>query len=224
MKHCFIAFLTFCITTHAMAQVPDNTNTDNEEEVKQKGFKKENLFAGGTVALGFGTGSFNIGLGPYFGYSINRYVDVALSVNYNYISQRDFNSDAKFRQSVLGPGAFVRLYPVKFLFAHAQYEQNFIQYKFIADPNTGQPNFKENQSVGSILVGPGFASGREVGNNNFYYISLLFDVAKNINSPYVDQQGRLNPIFRAGLNVALFQSKAPGGYQRRNRQRPGDRF
>jgi hypothetical protein len=66
-------------------------------------------------------------------------------------------------------------------------------------------------------VGGGFASGREKGSTTFYYISVLFDVLKNINSPYVNvtynpndpsqQRVDIVPIFRAGINVGLFQNR-----------------
>jgi hypothetical protein len=208
MKKKIVLFFIACVTFTASSFAQDEKEKKVEDEKETKGgFKKENLFAGGTVALGFGSGTSSIGIGPYFGYSINKYLDVALSLNYNYTSQRDYYSPTKFRQSIIGPGAFVRIYPVKFLFAHAQFEQNFIQQKIIYGNNF--PDEKAQVNVPSFLIGPGYASGRgEGGSNMFYYISVLFDVAKNINSPYVDNQGRVNPIFRAGINISLFQGKA----------------
>lgn len=175
---------------------------DEEEEVK-KFFKKENLFVGGNVALGLGSGNFSVGVGPYFGYSLNRYIDLAVGLNYSYISQRDFNTTLKLRQSVIGPSAFVRLYPVKFLFAHAQYEYNFIKFKRIY--GRGIPDDVAKINVPSFLIGPGFASGRDANNKSFYYISVLFDVMKNVNSPYTDNEGKVTPVIRAGYNIALFQ-------------------
>lgn len=193
---------------------------ESDEETKG-GFKKENLFTGGTVGLGFGQGSFTLGLGPYFGYSINKYVDVAVSLNYNYVSQRDYlEIGDKLRQSIIGPGVFTRIYPVKFLFAHAEFEQNFVKVKYLPAANGGYLPFKETKNVSSFLIGPGYAGGRDESNKTFFYISLLFDVAKNINSPYVDQQGRIEPIVRAGYNIALFQGRedrGAGGSRRRNR-------
>ena len=41
----------------------------------------------------------------------------------------------KLRQTVYGPGAFVRLFPVNFLFASAQYEYNLIHLKYIPANN-----------------------------------------------------------------------------------------
>ena len=199
MKNKIFLFFSIC------AFIALNANAQNEDkEVSKGGFKKENLFAGGNVALGFGSGTTSFGLGPYFGYSINKYVDAAISFNYNYVSQRDYYSPTKFRQSIIGPGAFIRVYPVKFLFAQAQFEQNSIQQKIIYGGSV--PDDKRHLNVSSFLIGPGYASGRGEGRP-FYYLSVLFDVAKKVNSPYVDNYGRITPIIRAGFNIPLFQGK-----------------
>ncbi len=201
---------------------------DEEDETESKSFfKKENLFAGGSVNTFFGQGTFSLGLGPFIGYSINKYVDVAASLNYNYISQRDQFSTYKVRQSIIGPGAFVRLYPVKFLFAQAQYEYNFIKFKEIY--GGGFPNVITKYQVQSFLVGAGIASDREDVGDMFFSISVLFDVAGNINSPYTDALNRPDAIFRTSVNIPLFQGKQGRGNGRnrdgrrsRNNRRSSD--
>lgn len=179
----------------------------DDEEV-EKGFKKENLFMGGTVNVSFGNQLTALGVSPFFGYSVNRFVDVAASVGVNYISQRDisgYNANDKLRQTIYGPGAFVRLFPVNFLFVQGQYEFNLIKYKYIPAPNSGQNVEKINYDAHSFLVGPGFASGRNKENKSYYYISVLWDVAKAPYSPYKDNINRAVPVIRAGYNIALFQ-------------------
>ena len=214
-KMVMLVFYWSVLVLHVNAQT-EQKQEEEKEEIK-KGFKKENLFVGGNVALGLGSGNFSVGVGPYFGYSLNKYIDVAVGFNYSYISQRFANSSEKRRQSLIGPSAFVRLYPVKFLFAHAQYEYNFIKYKQIYGNGLQDNVYKIN--VPSFLIGPGFASGRDADNKSFYYISVLFDVIKNINSPYTDNEGNVTPIFRAGYNVALFQGDGGRGNNRRNERR-----
>jgi len=206
----------FCLSLLCL-NVNAQTEKKEENEVIKGGFKKENLFVGGNVALGLGSGNFSVGVGPYIGYSINKYIDAAVGLNYSYLSQRDYYTTQKNRQSVIGPSAFVRLYPVKFLFAHAQYEYNFIKYKQIY--GNGIPDNVYKINVPSFLIGPGFASGRDAYSKSFYYISVLFDVLKNKNSPYTDNLGRVTPIFRAGYNVALFQGNGGIGNNRRNERR-----
>ena len=202
--------LTFLIATTVIissikAQVHD------EDGVKKPFFKKENLFTGGSVGAGFGNSTFSLGLGPYLGYSLNKYVDVAVALNYNYVSQRDPNSTLKVRQSILGPGAFVRIFPMNGLFAQAQYEYNFIQLKAIYGV-AGYPNQVEKYKVQSTLIGAGYASGREGTGSPYYFFSILVDVGKSELSPYRDKYGRQNPIIRTGINIPLFQGKNKGRF------------
>ncbi len=201
MKRLIVTVLLTFFSIAAFAQ--------EEEETKRPFFKKENFFTGGTVNAAFGNQFTSLGISPFFGYSINRYVDVAASIGYNYISQRDFfRLDDKLRQSVYGPGAFVRLFPVKFLFAQAQYEFNLLRLKYIFPSNLGIPNEKNKFDAHSFLIGGGFASGRDFADQrSYYYFSILWEVGNNINSPYKDNLNRATPIIRAGYNIALFQGR-----------------
>ena len=177
-------------------------------EEKTGWFKKDRLFTGGDLTLGFSNGTTSLGASPYFGYSINKYLDVAVSFNFNYTSQRDYYIlGDKARQTLYGPGTFIRVYPLKFLFAQAQYEHNFIRFKYLPANNSGYEKFTESVSANSFLVGAGYAGGRGDGNNSFYYFSVSWDIIKNKNSPYVDGLGRSIPIIRAGYNIALFQGR-----------------
>jgi hypothetical protein len=143
-------------------------------------------------------------------------VDVAASLNFNYVSQRDVvEAGDKLRTTFTGPGAYVRLYPVNFLFAQAQYEHNYIKQKYIPARNsvsfTGD-TYKYN--VGSTLVGGGYCSGRDGTGSNFFYVSILWDVTKNPNSPFTDNLNRAIPIVRTGFQIALFNG-AQGQRRRR---------
>lgn len=204
MKKITLSFLMFIVSFNLLAQ---------DKDEKKGGFRKENLFTGGNVTLSFGNSVTVLGLSPYFGYSITKYLDVALSTNFNYTSQRDnVVMGDKIRQTVYGPGAFIRVFPVHFLFAQAQFEQNFIKYKYIPGSNNSYPAEKQSLDAGSFLVGGGYSSGKRDGNT-YYYVSILWDVSKNKNSPYTDYLGRSIPVFRAGMNIELFQG---GGRSRRN--------
>jgi hypothetical protein len=184
---------------------------ERAEDEKKGGFKKENLFVGGDINLGFSNSYTALGVSPYFGYSINKYVDVAASFNFNYISQRindgfiDYGDKA--RQTVYGPGAFVRVYPLKFLFAQAQFEHNFVKVKYLPGNNSPYLGYTQHIDANSLLVGAGYAGGRDEYNKSFYYFSISWDLLRNSNSPYVDGLGRAVPIIRAGYNIALFQGR-----------------
>lgn len=181
---------------------------EEESDEIRGGFKKENLFTGGNVNASFFNGTTALGVSPYFGYSVTKWLDAAVSVNFNYISQRDvYTYGDKVRQTIIGPGAFVRVFPVKFLFAQAQIEHNFITEKYVKADNSTYNRDKFKTDVNSLLLGVGYASGREKDNNTYYYISLSFDVLKLANSPYVDNLQRNIPIINAGFNIALFQGK-----------------
>ena len=191
--------LTF-IVSGALAQ--------DEKEKEKKSFNKENFFTGGSLTASFFNGATVLGLSPYFGYSFNKYMDAAVSINFTYTSQRDYAEYGdKARQTVYGPGAFLRLYPVKFLFGQAQYEHSFIRFKYIPAANGSFLPSVSNIDANSLLLGGGYTSGREEGSNTFYYFSILWDVAGVAKSPYVDGLGRNFPVIRAGFNIGLFQGK-----------------
>jgi hypothetical protein len=216
--------ITIAILCLSVFVINANAQKEEDDDVKKPFFKPENLFTGGSLGVNFGqvqfSGTqseqrqFSFGLGPHIGYSINKYVDVALSLNYTYLSQRDnFVRGDKIRQNSIGPGAFVRLFPINFLYAQAQFERNFITLKYIPASNNSLPSEKISVAATSYLIGAGYATGRQDGNT-FYYFSILFDVGNDINSPYKDELGRVNPVIRAGFNIALFQGRRSGGYRK----------
>ena len=200
MKSKLIAFLFIAsiVSLNSKAQ-------DKEEGEKKKGFNKENLFTGGSISLAFYNNVFLVGASPVFGYSITNWADLGIVVNYNYTSYRDYNYvfNDKLKQYVYGGGGFVKLYPVRFLFAQAQYEYNFIKQKFI--PNIGSTQ-EDNAEAGSFLIGGGYTTGRfGRGGAPHFYLAVLFDISNNLNSPYTDGYGRTIPIIRGGVQVPLFQ-------------------
>ena len=180
------------------------TATLYAQDEKEKGYDPENWFTGGSVSLGLGNGSFNAGLHPHYGYTVAKWIDFAGVLNFEYQSQRDIYNN-KYRTTVYGLGAFTRIFPVHFLFLQAQPEYNFISQKFISY-NTGTGNIKSMLHAPSLLVGGGYTTSRS-DKNTFTYLSILVDVIKDVNSPYVDGYGNLLPIIRAGINIGLNRGK-----------------
>ena len=201
------------ISSFYAVKAQDEEKSSDEKKGK---FKKENLFTGGGAIVSVGSYSTLLGASPVLGYSITKWLDAGIVFNFNYASYRavysnGFNyvvSDEKSRQTVLGPGIFARVYPLKFLFLNIQAEQNFTTDKLIA-PNT--PTFKEKYSATSLLLGIGYAGGRQGIGDMYYYISIMGDFSGNKNSPYVgiSESGKavVTPIFKAGLQIPLFQGK-----------------
>lgn len=186
-----------------------------QDEEQEKGFKKQNLFTGGSITMSFYTGGTILGANPIFGYKIANWLDGGIALNYTYQGSRDnYELNDKIRQHVFGPGVFTRIYPVPMLFLHAQAEHNFNNWNYSsADGSYRQSDVTD---ANSLLLGGGWAQGRQRGSNSFFYIEILFDVLKNKYSPYVnnvfDPSGTVVrtdavPIFRAGINVSLFQGK-----------------
>jgi hypothetical protein len=165
MKKSLALVLMLVISFLSFAQ-----NGENEE--KEKGFKRDQLFIGTGINLGFFNG-FVVGLNPEVGY-------------------RTF-----------GGGPFVRIWPVNMLFIGGQFEYNSILYSV---KSGGDIVYKENRTAPSILVGAGYGN-RTIGGNQFY-TSIMVDVLRNPNSPYIDQYSRLQPILRTTFLFYLKPKRA----------------
>lgn len=219
----FFMFLVFFTTNSSVAQdEPIRVRNANREgqpvRVQEKGFQKQDLFTGGTATVSFYSGGTILGANPMFGIKLNDYFDAGAVLNFAYTGQKDYiQVNDKIRQFVYGPGVFLRAYPVPFLFAQAQVEENFTSQRYV--PVSGAASSK-TVNAPSLLVGAGYATGRIKGGTSFFYMSLLFDVLKNKNSPYVnlrhygtaDERVDIVPIIRAGFNIGLFQGRY-GKYQ-----------
>jgi hypothetical protein len=208
MKKTFLVFLGFSLfITSSMAQGKD----DEGEETK--GFKKENLFTGGSLSLGLGFGgignTFTIGASPVFGYSINNWLDAGLVVNYIYSSSEyedNLGDRYKAKISNYGGGAFAKIYPFQFLFLQTQFEHNFSTQKSI--PQNGNPSSIYRYSANSLLLGAGYAGGRDpFFKTAFFNIAILFDVLGDPYSPYTNSDGTIVPNVVAGLQIPLFQGR-----------------
>ena len=174
----------------------------NEDDEKDKGFKRDQLFIGSGINLGFFNG-FIVGLNPEIGYSLNRFVDVGIGTNVNLITQNDPNSPTTYRQWTFGGGPFVRIWPLNMLFVGGQFEYNSISFSQRIDGNV---TYKEKRTSPSILVGAGYGN-RTIGGNQFY-TSIMVDVQRNPNSPYIDDYRRLQPVFRTTFLFYLKPKRA----------------
>jgi hypothetical protein len=203
--------IVFALISSFYAVQAQDKERDSDE--KKGRFKKENLFTGGGAIVSVGSYTTLLGASPVLGYSITKWLDAGVVFNFNYASARyvysnGLVSDVKSRQTVLGPGIFARVYPLKFLFVNVQAEQNYTTDKTIA-PNT--PTIKDKYAATSLLLGVGYAGGRQGIGDLYYYVSINADFSGNINSPYVgiSESGKavITPIFKAGLHIPLFQGR-----------------
>lgn len=195
-----------CVTMAATAAVaqermPNRVNTYTDEG-NGNGFLKQNLFIGGGLDLGFAADQFNVGVNPEIGYSLNRWLDAGLVINFNYVSVSAdptgyYNPDLSEKEFIYGGGAFARVFFLPFLFVAVQPEFNWTHdtQKYEAYSTT----YTLNESAPSLLLGMGYAR-RQVGEGTFY-LAIMFDAAGNKWSPYNDLNGHPLPVIRAGFDL-----------------------
>jgi len=189
-----LLFCIFCSKLFAQQQ--------NED--MNKGFSRSNMFFGSGLNLGIASRSFNIGLNPELGFSLNNWLDVGAAVNFNYYSQNasEFSS-IRFQNINYGAGLFTRIWPVNFFYIQIQPEYNWTNssQKNVITQQTTKYNF----SAESMLVGIGY--GTRMRGSRLSYVGLLIDVLQNPNSPYRDQYNDPLPVFRAGFGVYLHPTR-----------------
>ncbi len=168
-----------------------------DEEEEKGGWKKDHLFIGTTLNLGFSNG-FIIGLNPEIGYSINKIIDAGIATNFTYVTQRSQVSNSALRYLAIGGGPFVRIWPIRSIFIGGQYEYNKIT---ITEKTNGVITDKFKTNASSILVGAGYGT-RMIGQSQFY-TSIMIDALNDVNSPYRDSFGRVLPVFRTGFIIYL---------------------
>jgi hypothetical protein len=189
----------------AQQRMPNQVNTYSDEG-SGTGFQKENLFLGGSLGLGFSSYDFNVGVNPEIGFSLNKWLDAGVVVNFNYNSIRAdpyYNGNVRSREFIYGGGVFGRAYVLPFLFLTAQPEFNWLSVNQ-KDMNSG---FSGTYSANapSLLLGIGY--GQRIVGQGTFYIALMFDAIDNVNSPYNDINGHPLPILRAGVDFYLHKRR-----------------
>ena len=172
--------------------------------------KKENVFVGGSIALGYSGGpnssSFVIGANPEIGYSFSEFIDLGFAFNTVFNSYRFYQSPYRFKQDAFnyGAGIFTRIHITPNIFLQAQPEYNWIEYKQ-SNLDNGTKYPKITTKASSFLVGAGYGQ-RVVGQSNFFTV-LMFDLGTEQFSPYRDTYGTAVPIIRGGFNIYLNSKK-----------------
>jgi hypothetical protein len=175
---------------------------EQQEQTYGDGFKKEHLFIGGNIGLGYDSYSFNAGLSPEIGYSFSSWFDAGALVNLNYTSVRAdpyYNNNIRQRSFNYGIGAFARVYPLPFLFLQAGPEYNWIHYTFTDFSTSPHESVSANTQAPSMLVGIGYGQ-RIVGRSNMH-IALVVDLLNSAQSPYRDGNGAMIPVLKAGFDI-----------------------
>ena len=171
-----------------------------QDTSSKKSYNPENWFIGGSVSFSLGgyNNTFVAGLHPHYGYTLASWLDAAVVVNFEYSSAHDAYNN-KYHNTTYGLGVFGRIFPVKFIFVQVEPEYNYTAVKYIPSGGVAQ---KQKVGAPSVLLGAGYTTSRS-DKNSFTYVSVLIDVLKDPNSPYVDGYLNLIPIIRAGINIGL---------------------
>jgi uncharacterized membrane protein YedE/YeeE len=196
MKRIIVTALLVASMFRATAQ------DETDDEPVKKGFRRDNIFIGGSVGFGLGTGTFNLGANPEVGYSIANWLDAGVSTNINYFSLRaQYNNGLRQRSTTYGAGVFTRIYPLRGFFIQALPEYNWIKTTLKDVSFSGGQEYKFKEEAPSLLLGVGYGR-RAIGASNFF-TSISVDVGNNRSSPYIDVDGAKLPIIRSGFNIYL---------------------
>jgi hypothetical protein len=191
MKSLLIVFGMLALAISSFAQ---------EEDEKSHKFRRDNIFIGGAIGLGFSSGGFSGGANPEIGYSIAQWLDAGISTNFNYYTySAEYNYGTRQRSFNYGAGIFARAFPIRNVFVQVLPEFNRINTN-LKDVTSGNELTYKFEAP-SLLLGIGYAS-REVGRSSFYTV-IMFDAGNNPNSPYVGSYGTKLPILRTGFNFYL---------------------
>jgi hypothetical protein len=206
IKRILFSLLLITGLSSAYAQsTPPPTYSDEEAPLEKKGFKKDHLYLGGSLGLGFGSGQFSIGANPEVGYSLSQWLDagIVFNINYSSLSGNSYYNNTGISQYIFnyGAGAYLRAYPLRFLFLQIQPEINWVNYSYKG--SYAPPSFTTHAT--SLIAGLGY-SQRVIGQANFYTM-LGFDLLQDTYSPYRDSYGNAFPIIRAGFTYYLRDNK-----------------
>jgi hypothetical protein len=168
-----------------------------DDHMPVKGFNKNRVFIGTSINLGLSNNFFNIGLNPEIGYSLTDWLDAGVVGNLNYFTQS--STFTKDKNVNYGGGGFLRIWPINFLHLQIQPEYNWISSSRTF--NNGAPSTSFTNNTASVLAGIGYGS-RQVGSR-FSHFTIMIDLLQEVNSPYRDQFGDPQPVFRAGFGVYL---------------------
>lgn len=187
-----------------------NTYTD-DDGTSGDGFKKQNLFIGGSLTIGYSGYDFNVGGAPEIGYSLNQWLDAGVLVNLNYNSERAdpsgyYNNNVRQRSFNYGTGVFARAFPFPIripIFFQVEPEYNWTKYSYTYYPSG--PSGSQLQQASSLLLGVGY--GQRIRGRSTFYIAVMFDALSNPGSPYRDFNNTAIPVIKAGFDIYLHPSR-----------------
>jgi hypothetical protein len=197
----YIAFVILvCLGMQASAQEVYSSSgrpvdENNKTRVKKdKGFDASNIIFGGGFGFGFGTVT-NVNVAPIVGYRFSDNFSAGLGMGYQYYRIKNFftvydpsigtQTRKPLNSNSYSPSVWMRYVLWNNIFAHVEYEHNFMTYKeyyndTIAPGNILSQNVKYNAP--SLLVGGGLR--QPVSERVSIIVMGLYDVIQDKYSPY----------------------------------------
>ncbi|MFI5135756.1 MAG: hypothetical protein ACHQD9_07875 [Chitinophagales bacterium] len=183
-----LAFL-FLFPLFSFSQADSSKHqSQNYSKPKPKNNIMNRIYIGGYLSLSFGTVTY-IAIAPQVGYRFTNNLTAGVGFNYQYYQDNYYN----YHTNVYGGLIFARYNVYKGLFLEGDFEDNNLDV-YNVDINTGN-YFLTRQWVPSLLLGGGYSGG---GSHGGFYISILYDVLQNPNSPYYGI-----PVIRAGVGFGI---------------------
>jgi hypothetical protein len=173
--------LTLCFTLQAQTY-GQQSNSSNDSKPKEN---VDRWQIGGDFALNFGTVTY-VNLSPRLGYRINGQLTLGAGVVYNYLKDNRLKG---FEFSNYGGLIFANYAIVPEFILVSEYQSLSVE-RFSEFNNT-----KFRTPVDVLFIGAAYRL--QFGGNSFGYISLLYDVFEDINSPYS------NPYLGGGIIFTL---------------------
>lgn len=201
-----LIFIVFFICNSLSAQYEDDTYHD-QNYARPNNFTSygsdENanrLLIGGSIALGVGSGNFQIGAAPEVVYTLTNQLQAGISINFNYQNYSNNNDDQQtyYRQRSMniGGGPMLRFFPTSQFFLQSQFEENYINENL----KNGDASYTRHTTANSLLIGGGYAVRTSGG---CFFTQILFDVLQDPDSPYRDENNHVIPVIRAGVSFFI---------------------
>jgi hypothetical protein len=210
MKRIIVILMLFAGFTASAQEVYTSSGKPAGSKRYQKdesGFDWSKLIVGGGLGLSFGDYT-SISISPIVGYRFTDHFAAGIGMGYQYLKIKDYiqltdlnqvTSYYDYKSSIFSPSVWTRYLITDNIFAHVEYEHNFMSFQNFRFAQNGSGNiesYQEKLNAPSLLVGGGFRSA--IGDHASFTIAVLYDVIQDDNSPY---KNRIFP--RIGFNLGF---------------------
>lgn len=216
MKKLLTLLSLLCLTTALHAQEVYNSSgrqTAARPKSRNAGFDPSRIIFGGGIAFGFSSNSLVLGASPVLGYRITDRFAAGIGVGYLYyrikeeVALYDPTINAlrtyPYKSSLIYPSIWTRFLITDNIFAHAEFEYDFQNYKYYdydfdpASPTVNRPiQYTDQIQTQALLLGGGFR--QPISTNSSILAMVLYDVLQQPRSPY---KNRID--FRVGVSVGF---------------------